>query len=445
PPGEADDCAQAVFLVLARRPQAAARAPLAPWLLRPAALVCRCARRGAERRRRAERQAPPPEPAPARNEALEHLDECLQQLPERQRLAVSLHYLTGVPADDIAARLGTSRANAYQLLSRGLAGLRALLARRGVAVPAAGLAALLAGEAQAAAAPAASATVIALASGDPRPAAHTLAQETIAAMSTHIAFPAVVGSVVATTLVAGAIAWAAAGVPVPGRPAAEPPAPALLQPLAALPPAAAADRPSAGATAAAADPARVEDILRQKVSLDFDQVGLTDVTAFIRQVTGQQVHLAPLPHAAGVTMEVREMALGDVLAWIALLCDCTLERSGGRCTLVPTADASPDGNEAVDLRPRSRVEGLQVTVELSASDPRAAVKQLHALTRVNLLIHPRAFPDGLAITVPAQTRPAMEVVQEIARQAGCDLLERNDGIGFVPRGRGQPVPPAGRQ
>lgn len=56
--GDIDDCVQAVFLVLSRRPAAAAKVPsLAAWLQRVARFVCRHAKRSAERRRRAEHLA----------------------------------------------------------------------------------------------------------------------------------------------------------------------------------------------------------------------------------------------------------------------------------------------------------------------------------------------------------------------------------------------------
>jgi RNA polymerase sigma-70 factor (ECF subfamily) len=154
-PGDRDDCVQAVFLVLARRPGAALRAGNLPgWLVRTAWFVCRHARRAAVRRQHAERDAAhihPVASASTESEALSHLDDCLQRLPARQRAAVTLHYLAGHPADEVATQLGVSRDNAYQLLSRGLNGLRGLLARRGVALSVAALGALLGGQAQAAA------------------------------------------------------------------------------------------------------------------------------------------------------------------------------------------------------------------------------------------------------------------------------------------------------
>lgn len=153
PSGDVEDCVQAVFLLLMRKPTAAGRSPvLAAWLLRVAYFVCRTARRHAERRRRTEMVVTTNqlhEPAP-QHQALEHLDECLMKLPDRQRTAVSLHYLAGKPADEVAAILGVTRDHAYQLISRGLGALRTRLSQRGFPIGTAVLVSLFAKEAQAA-------------------------------------------------------------------------------------------------------------------------------------------------------------------------------------------------------------------------------------------------------------------------------------------------------
>ncbi len=151
PSGEAEDCAQAVFLILARKPSAAARAPaLQAWLLRVAWFVCEHARRAAGRRKQAERNVTVTSEPAETSEALVHLDGCLLKLPEQQREAVTLHYLAGRTPDEVATTLGITRNHTYQLLSRGLAGLRVLLARRGVAMAQAGLIGVLSAEAHAA-------------------------------------------------------------------------------------------------------------------------------------------------------------------------------------------------------------------------------------------------------------------------------------------------------
>ena len=146
PSGTAEDAAQAVFLVLMRRPAAAARAPaLAAWLLVVARHVCARAQRDRQTRQRAERSAGnavrPATDAPGVLDPHieESLDVCLRSLPVHQREAIVLHYLLGKEHADGAAVMGVSL-NAFRLhLSRGLAGLRARLRLRGVAMPAASL------------------------------------------------------------------------------------------------------------------------------------------------------------------------------------------------------------------------------------------------------------------------------------------------------------------
>lgn len=162
--GDEVDCAQAVFLVLARRPQAAAKAPvLAAWLLRTAMLVCKQSRRAVERRRLVALSADHavPETSTSTEEengpetAVAQLDVCLQTLPERQRNVVILHYLRGQAPDEIAASLRITRNNVYQLLHRGLATLRDQLTRRGITITGSGLIAIFASESQASTTPAA--------------------------------------------------------------------------------------------------------------------------------------------------------------------------------------------------------------------------------------------------------------------------------------------------
>lgn len=180
-PGDCDDCVQAVFLVLARRSAAATAAPvLIAWLLRTATLVCRRSRRATDHRRRNEATAAAAATMRyaddyAAPEALDHLDECLLRLPDKQRAAVTMHYLAGKDANDVAAALGTSRANAYMLLSRGVAGLRVLLTQRGLVVGGTALSSLLASQAQAAAVPQPAGIITPLTT-TPTPTAVALAQ-----------------------------------------------------------------------------------------------------------------------------------------------------------------------------------------------------------------------------------------------------------------------------
>lgn len=232
PAGELDDCVQAVFLVLSRRPAAAGRAPvLLAWLLRVARLVCRQANRGRARRWRAE-QAAATQPVVAsapHPEALDHLDDCLQRLPAKQRDALCLHFLAGQDPAEVAATLGTSRDQVYLLVHRGLAGLRSLLARRGFAVGSTALTALLSGE-TAAAGPAPVTLVTSITAATPSPGAVALASGAMSAMTiaTLTPFFAAAGLVLTVGMATLALSGEATPAPVPAPTPA--PAPAVAAP-----------------------------------------------------------------------------------------------------------------------------------------------------------------------------------------------------------------------
>src|SRR6266404_586634 len=151
---DADDAYQATFLVLVRR--AAAIRPrdrVGNWLY---GVACRTARHAHARAlRQREREQATAVPHPVAEPVLPQdwrpiLDQELQQLPEKYRAAVVLCELEGRPRHDAAQHLGVPEGT----LSSRLAAARRLLAdrltRRGVAPAIAGLAAVLAREADAA-------------------------------------------------------------------------------------------------------------------------------------------------------------------------------------------------------------------------------------------------------------------------------------------------------
>jgi RNA polymerase sigma factor (sigma-70 family) len=149
PPQVVDDATQAVFLVLARRPDQAIQSPaLGAWLVRTSWLISQQARRNEATRRRIEHQA-------AINQAvtsglsttdnevvLEALEDEIQDLPERQRIALTLQFNVGHSQAEIATQLGLQVNAVKQLIHRGIATLRDRLRRRGIAVPIASLAAM---------------------------------------------------------------------------------------------------------------------------------------------------------------------------------------------------------------------------------------------------------------------------------------------------------------
>ena len=218
PPGESEDCVQAVFLLLMRKPAAAARAPaLEAWLQRVTYFVCRTAQRSARRRRHSELSASTPvlAEAPLANEALEHLDACLLKLPDRQRTAITLHHLAGKSAEEVACTLGITRDHAYQLISRGLAALRTHLTRRGIRVGSVVLASWLATEARAATMPVDLEEMHFQPSTVPTAPAEYLAQGALHAMNVTSFIPA--ASAAGLLLAAGILTWIFTAEPSPPR------------------------------------------------------------------------------------------------------------------------------------------------------------------------------------------------------------------------------------
>ncbi len=151
----AEDAFQATFLILARKARSVRRGgALAGWLHRVALRVAGRAKQSAARRAWHERRAaiatvtgPPDGPA---SELRAVLDEELNRLPAKLRLPVVLCYLEGQTTAEAARQLGCPRGTVLSRLATARERLRVRLLRRGVALPAGGLA--LAGPAEAPAA-----------------------------------------------------------------------------------------------------------------------------------------------------------------------------------------------------------------------------------------------------------------------------------------------------
>ncbi len=243
---DVDDCVQAVFLVLLRRPDSAARAhALESWLLTVARKVCSHARRTYRNRQRAELEASmqPANQAAASNAALtEMLDDCLHALPDRQREVITLHYLVGKSREEISAQLGIGVEAVHKQCQRGVERLRDSFRRRGIAVPTSCLLVVLAQEAQAAGGVHASAACISLAVPAACPAAH-LTAGALATMSIATSIPVITaaaavialgltaltltGAMTSTHATAGSAGIAVSAPPAaPAEDAATPPLPA---------------------------------------------------------------------------------------------------------------------------------------------------------------------------------------------------------------------------
>jgi RNA polymerase sigma factor (sigma-70 family) len=150
----AEDAFQAVFLVLARNPAAAANsASVAGWLFGVARRVGLAARRHERRRsRRAggvspllnrEQEAHAPR-SPELDDVLRVLDEELAALPEEYRAPLIVCYLREQTQDEAARELGWSLSTLRRRLDRAKQMLRSRLARRGAMLSAGLLAAAVA-------------------------------------------------------------------------------------------------------------------------------------------------------------------------------------------------------------------------------------------------------------------------------------------------------------
>jgi RNA polymerase sigma-70 factor (ECF subfamily) len=151
----AADAFQATLLVLVLRASAVrVDDSLGPWLHGVSRRVASRARADSLRRRAREtggvEAVAGPAPDPDRAERLAILDEEIGRLPERQRAAVVLCDLEGLPHEEAARRLGCPVGTVESRLSRGRQRLRDRLVRHGLAPAAAALWAETAREASAA-------------------------------------------------------------------------------------------------------------------------------------------------------------------------------------------------------------------------------------------------------------------------------------------------------
>jgi RNA polymerase sigma factor (sigma-70 family) len=244
---DAEDAAQACFLILAHRAGAVGRrGSVGGWLHRVAFRVA--LRAQARRARRdAGRQpldaatpatgTPDPEAAAEWREARGALDDEVNRLPDRFRVPFVLCCLEGRAAADAARALGCPVGTVESRLTRARERLRAALGRRGVALPAGLFAALPAGNAAAALPPGfATATARAIVPAGAGPAAQAASAHVIALTEGMIQsmWLAKLKAAAALTLAAAAlgtgtsILWhqPAAADPIAANPPAKAPAPA---------------------------------------------------------------------------------------------------------------------------------------------------------------------------------------------------------------------------
>ncbi len=148
----AEDAAQAVFLVLARKAPSLkpgrADASLAPWLFQAALLTAKNVRQQEQRRQAREQkvmqmQTQQAAASPEWAEVEPLLNDALQALPSGQRMLIIERFFQERPLSEIGAGLGVSEDAARMRVNRALDRLRRFFAARNITLSAAALAALL--------------------------------------------------------------------------------------------------------------------------------------------------------------------------------------------------------------------------------------------------------------------------------------------------------------
>ncbi len=206
----ADEAAQAVFIILARRAHNIDDVSrLAAWLHGVAIRVCNETKRADSRRAHHERAASTlgrldgDEDEAVWSDLRPHLDEAIAALSPPQRAVVIGHFLEGHTQTAVAKQLGISEDAAHQRLHYALTKLRSWFGSKGLRISALALATGLAHESTAAESTLiAACTHAALHPASATPAA-TLAASTSTGLSAAIAFPAIMGGI----LTAGLAGW----------------------------------------------------------------------------------------------------------------------------------------------------------------------------------------------------------------------------------------------
>jgi RNA polymerase sigma factor (sigma-70 family) len=345
---DAEDAFQATFVLLAVRAGAIRKAgSLGSWLHGVAARVALGARRSEARRRARERRSldmAEDRDRPTWAELSAILDEELGRLPDKYRAPVVLCYLEGKTNEQAAQELGCPKSSLAWRLGRARELLRERLTRRGVTLPAAGLAAALLDRAGAQSLPAAlvlSAVRAAAGAGNVPPRVAVLA-----AGAAGLARPKATALVLALVAVAGigGLTVAAGGGQGAGGPDQKRPP---------SPPAADERRPSAPGPAAAGGWHHLE--LANWVATAVDPAGGTVSATTKRYEGGLTLSAVPVARDAVVLVDGVPGKLADVRPGMAL--SLRLAGDGTAVTqlvaVVPKPARQNDTLEGVDLERRT--------------------------------------------------------------------------------------------
>src|SRR5437762_2496134 len=151
----AEEIAQAVFTILAQKAHRLGKETiLSGWLYRTTRFAAMAALRTERRRKMRETEFMQTQPIQSEGEAgltweqiAPLLDEAMNELAEKDRNAVVLHYFQKKSLREVGQTMGTSEDAAQKRVSRAVAKLRALLAGRKAVISAVALTALLSTEA----------------------------------------------------------------------------------------------------------------------------------------------------------------------------------------------------------------------------------------------------------------------------------------------------------
>ena len=407
---EVDDCVQAVFLVLLRKPAQAGRAPvLAAWLLVVARHVCATARRAGLARSRAEQaaaeQAPPAARTTGPGPGLEHLDACIAQLPSRQRTVIIQHFLAGATRDEVATMLGMEIDTVHQHCRRGIARLRRLLRGRGVVVPVLALTGLLDDQGHAAEAVVPTPTISPAALTG---AATAYASGAMTAMTYTSLIPLAL-TVLAVSLVGTATLalHGAESSPVPPPPSqtASAPPPGSSSPL--------------------------DDAMARELTIDFNDTTLDQVAASLSTISGQAITVTG--EAPPLSLAVQHMRLDNVLWWVETFTATHHEIVAGTVVLKPGAPSAAPVSEATTLWMSTVKAALEqpVSVSFSGTTLHDCMAELQRQSGVNCLVNPQVRETNITLVV-AKTK-LKYVLDLIARLSMAKYVVSNQAVCFLPQ------------